>query len=164
MKELLIWLASIFGLNLCPKNPQQQGQANRPIPVEDHEESTAKQRESVSLCLVIPASAAYNLRINSSVNVSDLKELIDNASYFLCTESAKVKSIDESLVPTNEDIASVNERKRIYIRINIPNAQTMIGKDSQYSLKENLPLQEQGTIEKIYCLKYLSGLEAFNSI
>ncbi len=45
-----------------------------------------------------------------------------------------------------------------------PNAERMIRKDSQYSLKENLPLQAQGTIEKIYCLKYLSGLEAFNRI
>jgi hypothetical protein len=85
---------------------------------------------------------------DSYVNVSELKELIDNASYFLCTESSKVKSIDESLISTDEDITSVNERKRIYVSINIPNAQTMIGKDSQYSLKENLPLQAQGTIER----------------
>lgn len=167
MNEFFICLMKIFKnfkLNnqVTKKDNQEKQRANQNIPVENTHNTAGK--VSVSLCLIVTASVVYNLEKNSELNTNKLKEIIDNASYFVCNKTEILESLDHSLPKNNEDIKNVNERKRIYLRINLYEGDNMINKDNQYSLKENLLSTTKGTVEEIFCLEYLSGLEAFNRI
>ncbi|MDB9541479.1 hypothetical protein NWP22_05665 [Anabaenopsis tanganyikae CS-531] len=125
-----------------------------------------KKSESASLCLVVPASVARKFTNNNPINQADIKDLIGNASYFLCTNDQKADSVQENLDLTDEKITDISEQREVYIRINIADGQDMIGKQISYTLKSNLPAHGQGVIRKIACIKYLSvlGLEEFNRI
>lgn len=116
---------------------------------------------TAALCLVVPAFATSNLQ--QSLGSYELEQLIDSASYFLCTTIDDANSKQERLELTNEDIPVTGNRD-IYIKIHIPNGQEMIDKKVPYILKRNLPLHGQGTVEFIRCLKNLIGLEVFNRV
>lgn len=126
---------------------------------------------TAALCLVVPASVIIDLRdkrpnsfTDNSLEFSDLKTLIDNASYFLCTDVENAASKELVLeMATNEDIPT-NSNREVYIRIHINQGQEMIDKESPYILKRNLPNDGQRIIQKYACLRNLSGLENFNRI
>ncbi|MEG3905456.1 hypothetical protein QUB19_23965 [Microcoleus sp. B4-C5] len=126
---------------------------------------------TAALCLVVPASVIIDLRdkrpnsfTDNSLEFSDLKTLIDNASYFLCTDVENAASKELVLeMATNEDIPT-NSNREVYIRIDINQGQEMIDKESPYILKRNLPNYGQRIIQKYACLRNLSGLENFNRI
>jgi hypothetical protein len=125
---------------------------------------------TAALCLVVPASVFIDLRdkhpngfTDNSLETSDLKTLIDNASYFLCTDVNNASSKEQFLEMTNEDIPT-NSNREVYIRIYINQGQEMIDKESPYILKRNLPNYGQRIIQKYACLRNLSGLENFNRI
>lgn len=121
---------------------------------------------TVALCLIVPASVAGNVQENSTINVSNIETLIENASYFLCTSIEDANTTQQLLELTNEDITNLSEQREVYIRINIADGEEMIGKKVKYILKRNLPTNGQGVIRKFACLKYLSvsGLEKFNRV
>ena len=125
-----------------------------------------KKSEYASLCLVVPASVAGKFTNNNPIDKAEVVDLIDNASYFLCTNDQKADSVQENLDLTDEKITDISEQREVYIRINIADGQDMIGKQISYTLKSNLPPHGQGVIRKIACIKYLSvsGLEEFNRI
>ncbi|MFM7366181.1 MAG: hypothetical protein ACKO11_17145 [Cuspidothrix sp.] len=120
---------------------------------------------TVALCLIVPASVVENIRENSTINVSDIETLIENASYFLCTSIEDADTTQKFLELTPDDITELSEQREVYIRINIADGEEMIGKKVKYSLKRNLP-NNKGVVRKLACLKYLSvsGLEKFNRI
>jgi hypothetical protein len=126
---------------------------------------------TAALCLVVPASVFIDLRdkhpngfTDNSLETSDLKMLIDNASYFICTDVNKANSKEQFLeIMPNEDIPT-NSNREVYIRIHINQGQEMIDKESPYILKRNLPNYGQRIIQKYACLRNLSGLENFNRI
>jgi hypothetical protein len=123
-----------------------------------------KNSHTASLCLVIPESVlGGNIKENYPINISDIGKLIDNSAYFLCTNSEQADKIQERLELTEEN---VSEPKEVYIRINIADAEEMMGKKVPYILKRNLPANGQGVVRKIAYLKYLSvsGLKEFNRI
>jgi len=126
---------------------QEQPIYQRPIPAD--------------LCLIVPASIVSNFINSSNLKVEDVKHLIDNASYFLCTTVKVADSNEQYLKLTNDDI-SPDSRREVYIRININDGPNMIDQNMRYYLKDNLPIQAYCTVEKIACLKNLSGLEKFN--
>ncbi|MTJ53653.1 hypothetical protein FJR38_13860 [Anabaena sp. UHCC 0253] len=134
--------------------------------------SYQKQKDTrpVALCLIVPALPALaleNVRKNDQIDSEYIKELIDNSLYFLCTDDTyKAKKISELLETTDEDYINVSEQREVYVSIEIDNAEEMIGKTVPYILKRNLPVNAQGEVRKIACLKYLSvsGLEKFNRI
>jgi len=125
-----------------------------------------KKSECASLCLVVPASVARKFTNDNPINQAEVEDLIDNASYFLCTNNQKADSVQENLDLTEEKITDISEQREVYIRINIADGQDMIGKQISYTLKSNLPAHGQGVIREIACIKYLSvsGLEEFNRI
>ncbi|MDB9445365.1 hypothetical protein [Anabaena sp. CS-542/02] len=125
-----------------------------------------KKSEYASLCLVVPASVAGKFTNKNAIDKAEVVDLIDNASYFLCTNEQKADSVQEKLELTDEKIIDISEQREVYIRINIADGQDMIGKQISYTLKSNLPAHGQGVIRKIACIKYLSvsGLEGFNRI
>jgi hypothetical protein len=128
--------------------------------------SSLEEQDFVALCLIVPASALKNLLENDPINISDIEELIDNASYFLCTDIDKADCISKLLQTTNEDINTVNDQREVYVRIKISDGEEMIGKKIPYILKRNLPHYGSANIIKLACLKYLSvsGLEKFNRV
>jgi hypothetical protein len=125
-----------------------------------------KKSESAFLCLVVPASVARKFTKGKSIDKAEVEDLIDNASYFLCTNNQKADSVQENLDLTEEKITDISEQREVYIRINIADGQDMIGKQIPYPLKSNLPAHGEWEICKIACIKYLSvsGLEEFNRI
>lgn len=124
-----------------------------------------KKSEYASLCLVVPASVARKFTNNNPIDKAEVEDLIDNASYFLCTNDQKADSVQKNLDLTDDKITDISEQREVYIRINIADGQDMIGKQISYTLKSNLPAHG-GVIHKIACIKYLSvsGLEEFNRI
>jgi hypothetical protein len=118
----------------------------------------------VALCLVVPSSAVRDVKKDYPINISDIERLIDNSLYFLCTKLEEATQL--SIETTDEDITNVSEQREIYIRINIANGESMIGKKIPYILKRNLPSNGQGVVRQLACLKFLSvsGLEYFSHI
>ncbi len=142
---------------------KQQNKPNRNTLLEETtDQPIPRSRISVDLCLVIPASIAINFGHTSTLSVSQLKHLIDNASYLLCTDNFD----DQVLDLTEDDITTVSEQREVYVRIRIANGEQIIGEKVPYILKGNLPSSEKLTIQKLACLEYLSvsGLEKFNRI
>lgn len=129
--------------------------------------SPQKNPKPASLSLVVPASVlGGNIKKDYPINIPDIEKLIDNSSYFLCTDSEQADKIQERLELTEENITNVSEQREIYIRINIADAEEMMGKKVPYILKRNLPVNGIGVVRELACLKYLSvsGLENFNRI
>jgi len=142
-----------------PKNIPSNIPSNIPLG-----NSSPPQKNPQSLCLVIPESVlGGNIKENYPINISDIGKLIDNSAYFLCTNSEHADKIQERLELTEEN---VSEPKEVYIRINIADAEEMMGKKFPYILKRNLPANAIGVVRKIAYLKYLSvsGLDEFNRI
>jgi hypothetical protein len=107
-----------------------------------------------------------NVDINHQISTSQIEELIDKSLYFLCTSLEDANQIWGLLDKTNEDIKTVSEQREVYIRIDIPNGEEIIGKKVPYSVKRNLPAHGECIIKQLACLKYLSvsGLENFNRV
>ncbi|AFZ14870.1 hypothetical protein Cri9333_4066 [Crinalium epipsammum PCC 9333] len=139
------------------KNQQQKTNPN----LEGIKEQPISPPISVDLCLVVPASIARNFVNNKKLSVNVLTNLIDNASYLLCTADSNKQNLEL----TDEDIATVSEQREVYIRIGIDNGKKMIGEKVPYILKSNLP-PNGGTVKELACLEYLSvsGLENFNRV
>ncbi|MBD2138088.1 hypothetical protein H6F32_10915 [Anabaena sp. FACHB-1237] len=145
-----------------PKNIPSNIPSNIPL-----SNSSPPQKNPQSLCLVISESVlGGNIKENYPINISDIGKLIDNSAYFLCTNSEQADKIQERLELTEENITNVSEPKEVYIRINIADAEEMMGKKFPYILKRNLPANGIGVVRKIAYLKYLSvsGLDEFNRI
>ncbi len=161
---ILIALA-IVGVPACLKYIQHTKQKSDPISTPPAD-PPPKKSEYACLCLVVPASVARKFTNNNPIDKAEVEDLIDNASYFLCTNNQKADTVQENLDLTEEKITDISEQREVYIRINIADGQDMIGKQISYTLKSNLPPHGQGVIRKIACIKYLSvsGLEEFNRI
>lgn len=119
-----------------------------------------------ALCLVVPAKIASFPKTKTDLNLSidDVAFLIDNAIYFLSTRKKEADLNDEKLELTNEPILP-NSNQDVYVRIDLSKGgREMIDKKILYILKRNLPTDAQFTINKIACIRNLSGLELFNRI
>jgi len=115
------------------------------------------------LCLIVPASVASNFSPESKLTHVDLIHLIDNASYFLCTQVETTDSNEQNLEITAENIPS-DSRREVYMRININDGRNIIEQKIPYYLKTHLPNQAHCIVKKLACLKNLSGLDKFNRV
>jgi hypothetical protein len=140
------------------KNLQQ------PIAVPLQPLAPLRQSLTVALCLVVPAYVINNLKEQYQIDANEIENLIDNASYFLCTKVADAELVQQRLDLTNENILTVTERREVYVRIDIADGQEMLDKTVPYILKRNLPSHRQGVVKQLACLGDLSGLEAFNRV
>jgi hypothetical protein len=160
-------VGAIACIKYLEKN-KKGGEIGERSKLQPSDSSPPKQKlpQPVALCLVVPASVLGNLKNNNPINVPDIEQLIDNASYFLCTTPDDANVIWSLLDRTDEDITTVSEQREVYVRINIADGEEMIGKKVPYILKRNLPSNGQGVVRQLTCLKYLSvsGLEKFNRV
>jgi hypothetical protein len=138
------------------KNSQPEASSSQTI-------SPPKKPLTAALCLVVPASVVSNLRKDNPVNASEIEQIIDNASYFLCTTIEDANSKQQS-IQTTDEVISLDSNREVYIRIHIADGQAMIDKKATYFLKRNLPSHGQGVVKQLACLRNLSGLETFNRI
>lgn len=112
-----------------------------------------------SLCLALPASAVYKLREKDSIGRDEILRLIDSATEFLCVEESKNIPVEI----TNEEPSSESQLK-FYVRINLKNGGNIIGKETQYGMQRELPLNVIGEITELGFLKNVSILRSFNRI
>ncbi|GCA93143.1 hypothetical protein [Microcystis aeruginosa] len=125
----------------------------------DKTRSTKQGNSTASLCLAVPASEVYKLRKGAPLSRDDVVRLIDCATEFLCVPESKnisVEIIDEE--PSSES------RLKFYVRINLKNGGNIIGKETQYGMKRELPLNVTGKVIQIGFLKNVSILRKFNRI
>jgi hypothetical protein len=152
-------------VDLFPRPKEREVTKNRETLLPS-DSSPTRRKNSVDLCLVVPASVVENVRENSPIDVSSIEKLIDNSLYFLCTTPENADATWKLLERTGEDITTVSEQREIYVRINIADGEDMMGKKVPYILKRNLPSNGQCVVRQLACLEYLSvsGLEKFNRI
>lgn len=149
------------------RNKERQGNTKnvqQPVAVSLQPLAPPKQSLTVALCLVLPAYIVNKLKEQYPIDANEIENLIDNASYFLCTKIADAELVQQRLDFTDENILTVSERREIYVRIHIADGQEMLDKTVPYILKRNLPSHRQGVVKQLACLGDLSGLEAFNRI
>ncbi|MEY3401783.1 MAG: hypothetical protein RLZZ86_1398 [Cyanobacteriota bacterium] len=162
-----IFVAAAFtfvGLFLYKQTLDKKEQGKiKPAVQEIKNQPTSQPLIPADICLVVPASIASNFINCLNLKVDDLRNLIDNASYFLCTSVKVADSNEQNLEITDENI-SPDSIREVYIRININDGRNMINQDVRFSLKNNLPIQANCTVKKLACLGNLSGLEKFNRI
>lgn len=122
--------------------------------------------QPAALCLVVPASVVRNIKRDNPIDISEIQQLIDNSSYFVCTKPQDADIAQQRLELANEDILNASEYTEVYVRIDIADGEKMIGKTVPYILKNNLPENGEIVVTELACLKYLSnsGLEKFNRI
>lgn len=128
--------------------------------------SPQKSLEPVKLCLIVRASVIEDVREGDTISRSKVEELIDECLYFLCVKTHAVSMIEKNLELTDESVLAISEQREVYIRIEVPDGDAMIGKKIPYILKRGLPSTEENIIEELACIKYLSvsGLEVFNHV
>jgi hypothetical protein len=117
---------------------------------------------TASLCLAVPASAVYNLQEGSSLRRDEVVRLIDSATEFLCVPESK--NIPVEIVEIIDEERSSESRLKFYIRINLTNGGNIIGKETQYGMTRELPLNVTGKVIEIGFLKNVSILRKFNRI
>lgn len=125
----------------------------------DRTRSRKQGNSTASLCLAVPASAVYNLHKGYSISRDEIIRLIDSATEFLCEPESKnipVEIMDEERSPESQ--------LKFYIRINLQNGGNIIGKETQYGMKRELPLNVTGEVTQIGFLKNVSILRTFNRI
>lgn len=166
MKWIIVGACTIVGLYFCIKylKEVQQQKIERERGVR---EVTRQQLPPppipAALCLVVPANIASTLKTNSSLSVSNIADLIDSASYFLCTTFKKANLNEQRLELTDEYISPDSQRE-VYIRVDVSNGRDLLDKKIPYILKTNLLTNAQFIIKQLACLKNLSGLEVFNRV
>ena len=108
------------------------------------------------LCLIVPGNVASVLP--PKININQLKDLIDSASYFLCVK--KDEKVEDRLNLTNEPIPTKSQ-KEVFVKVELSNGMDLIGKTTRYEIKSNLNESIVCEIQTVKCLKNLSGLESF---
>jgi hypothetical protein len=114
-----------------------------------------------AICLAVPASAVYDLTSAKRINREKIIELIESAPEFLCirAEEANKQIIDI----INQEVSPESQLK-FYIRIDIPNGQDIIGAETKYVIKRDIPPNTEGKIIQLGRLRDASILKSFNRI
>ncbi|PZV25045.1 MAG: hypothetical protein DCF12_16390 [Snowella sp.] len=126
----------------------------------EKEESSKLPPGRSSLCLAVPSSAIYKLVKDPHLERNEIEKLIDSATEFKCVKESEEVSVE---IDPNEKISSDSQLK-FYVRIDLENGGNIIGKETQYGMKRELPLNVKGTIRELGFLKDVSILRKFNRV
>lgn len=170
LKWIVVVACTVVGAYFCieylkkqkqKKSVSKKGQVNRKP--EDLQYNPPRPPIPALLCLIVPSNIVSNLSNGSSINIDGLSYLIDSAAYFICTTKNDADLKESKLTVTNETI-SPDSNREVYIRVKISDGRNLIDKKITYILKSNLPVGETFIVEKIACLRNLTGLESFNRV
>lgn len=112
-----------------------------------------------ALCLVVPASIASNF--SGKINASQVRQLIDNASYFSCKRSSEADVREQNKLKITNEILPADSQREVYMRMEIKDGKSMIDRTTRFELKENLKDSIEYEIAQKACLASLSGLDSF---
>ncbi|MEH2194184.1 MAG: hypothetical protein V7K98_16310 [Nostoc sp.] len=163
MKWILVTAFTLIGLYLSVQYLKQRQKGQTESVEATKPQSAPPPPIPAALCLIIPASIASNFKNASNLSVNDLTNLIDSASYFLCTH-IKAADSNEQLLEITDEYIPPDSKREVYIRINIDDGRNLIDKKMPYYLKTNLQNNKQYAVKQLACLKNLSGLEKFNRV
>lgn len=160
---ILLGASALIGLYLSYIQSRRQ-QRSEIQEVEARQLNPPVSTTSADLCLVVPALIVSNLSNGSNLRVDEVKEIIDNSSYFLCANPEDTKLNEKYLETVDEDIPP-NSKKEVYVRIRITEADRgIVNQKIPYAIKTNLSNRSQYIVQRLICLRDLSGLEAFNRV
>ncbi|WP_041804243.1 hypothetical protein [Microcystis aeruginosa] len=114
-----------------------------------------------AICLAVPASAVYDLIVGMRINREKIIQLIESAPEFLCI---KVEEANKKIIDTIKQEISPDSQLKFYIRIDIPNGQDIIGAETKYVIKRDIPKETKGEVKDLGRLKDASVLRKFNRI
>jgi hypothetical protein len=143
----------------------QSSTSSQPSKILPEELSVVSPNQSVptAICLIVPASDVFGLTVGKSIiNKDEIIRLIDVSSDFLCVsqQEAENLSIDININQT----ASPDSKLDFYVRIDIPDGQNIIGKETKYVIKRDLLPDVRGKIKKLGLLESISSISSFNRI
>jgi len=167
--ELIIVVASILvvGTYFCIRYIEyieKKKERSRSLSSLTHQAPQEERPLGVYLCLVVPANETMGLFDKDSIQVSELKKLIDVSSYFLCDKIEVIRKNEpllKKMPKMPEEPITQDSHREFYVKVFINDGKDMIGAKTRYSLKENLKDTARCIIEEIAYLKSLSGLESF---
>lgn len=154
--EFLIFAAFILlsGFALVKSKSLSQDQQQNISPEKGRAIPTA-------ICLAVPASAVYDLTEGKLINRERIIQLIESAPEFLCIRKEEA---DEKIIETIVQEISPDSQLKFYIRIDIPNGQDIIGAETKYVIKRDIPKNKEGQIIQLGRLRDASVLKSFNRI
>ncbi|MEA5536606.1 hypothetical protein [Crocosphaera sp. XPORK-15E] len=114
-----------------------------------------------AICLAVPASVVYGLTLGKPINREKMIELIEAAPEFLCL---KAEEADQKIIDTINQEISPDSQLKFYIRIDIPNGQNIIGEETKYVIKRDIPANTEGKIIQLGRLRDASILKSFKRI
>lgn len=165
MKWIIIAACILVGVSAClaylngrKETKNSTSKKQNPDPIEPRSSPPVP----AVLYLVVPASIASQFSSQQSVNIYEVKELIDTASYFLCKRDSSNNqnplnlALDKPIDP--------NSQRDVCVEIEILDGKSIIGKTTRFEIKENLVDGAVYTISSIACLQNLYGLEDFNRV
>ncbi|MGI0479205.1 hypothetical protein ACN4EE_00285 [Geminocystis sp. CENA526] len=118
-----------------------------------------------AICLAVPSSSIYDLTVGKVINRDQIIQIIDSASYFLCSEIEEAGKLSIDIDSSQEP--SADSQLKFYIRIDIPDGKNILGVQTIPILKgyiRELPSNTQGKIKKLGRLGSVYSLKSFNRI
>jgi hypothetical protein len=169
LKWIVIVACTVVGAYVCIQYLEKQNKKNN-VPKnrqgkrrsDDSQPTVPSTPTPAALCLIVPANIAT--RLSNPINTDGLSNLIDNASYFICTNEHDANSKQKQLTTMPDENISPDSNREYYVRIKISDGNDLIGKKIRYAIKTNLPPNTSFIVEKIACLGSLEGLESFNRV
>ena len=116
------------------------------------------------LCLVVTAKEVSSRTAGQQLSIEEVRRLLENSPYFRCTSLREAKESENRMAYTDDPILPDSSRE-VYIRIEIDRGgRELINKKFPYIVSTNIPKDAICTIERIECLKDLTGLEKFETV
>ncbi|NET39983.1 MAG: M48 family metallopeptidase [Cyanothece sp. SIO1E1] len=112
------------------------------------------------LYLIAPAPIAE--KSSGKISAFQLKELVDEAFYFLCVGPSETESVEYDLDVIEGHLD--DSQKEAYIKIHISDGRSIIGKTIRFELKNNLQDSAKYEVEEKACLRSRKGLKRFNRV
>jgi hypothetical protein len=104
---------------------------------------------SAILCLILKSSIIRSLHNRKKIEQNELRDLIDEARKFYCTDREKSDLFKNKIISNDIQVESLNEYIEVYVIIEIFNGRNLIGVDDRYTLKRNLSANSTAKIIEI---------------
>ena len=165
MKVIIITGLVLFGVFLAWQiNNQIQSLKKQDKPLVDEDPTVPQLNRPIptAICLTVPASDIYDLKLDQVIDSHRVIQLITSASDFLCVQVKKADKLNLDIDINQKPLT--DSQLKFYIRIDIPDGVKIIDKKTKYVIKRDIPSNVQGYIKEIGRLRSMSGISSFNRV